>query len=90
MLIQTAAGAGRFPHKVEDSLKVFVEQSSRFIARVCVGDTLCSSLTVADLTPLRTTGLLIMRTEVLNERGEMVKDGGQTYLLRRRAAETEG
>ena len=47
VLIQTAAGAGLFPHMVEDSLKGFVEQSSRFLAPVYVGDTLYSSLTVA-------------------------------------------
>ncbi len=85
VVIQTAAGAGLFPHMVEDSLKGFVEQSSRFIAPVYVGDTLYSSLTVAALTPQRTTGLLVMRTEVLNQRGERVMEGSQTYLLRRRA-----
>ncbi len=35
VLIQTAAGAGLFPHLVEDSLKAFIEQSSKFLgARV--------------------------------------------------------
>ena len=31
VLIQTAAGAGLFPHLVEDSLKGFIEQSSKFL-----------------------------------------------------------
>ena len=86
VLIQTAAGAGLFPHMVEDSLKAFVDQSSRFLAPVYVGDTLYSSLTVAELTPQRTTGLLKMRSVVLNQRGETVMDGWQSYLLRRRPA----
>ena len=86
VLIQTAAGSGLFPHMVEDSLKAFVDQSSRFLAPVYVGDTLYSSLTVIELKPQRTTGLLTMRSAVLNQRGETVMDGAQSYLLRRRPA----
>jgi hypothetical protein len=37
--IQTVAGAGLFPHMVEDSLKAFLEQSSRFLHPVFVGAT---------------------------------------------------
>jgi acyl dehydratase len=85
VLIQTAAGAGLFPHMVEDSLKAFTEQSSRFLGPVYVGDTLYASLTIAELVPQRTTGLVVMRSEVLNQRSELVMDGVQKYLLRRRA-----
>jgi acyl dehydratase len=84
VLIQTAAGAGLFPHMVEDSLKGFVSQSSRFVAPVYVGDTLYSSLAVTALTPQRTTGLLVMASAVLNQQSELVMEGEQTYLLRRR------
>ena len=84
VLIQTAAGAGLFPHMVEDSLKGFVSQSSRFVAPVYVGDTLYSSLTVTALTPQRTAGLLVMASAVLNQRSDLVLEGEQTYLLRRR------
>src|SRR5262245_63736013 len=38
VLIQSAAGAGLFPHMVEDSLKGFIEQGSRFLKPVYVGD----------------------------------------------------
>ena len=89
VLIQTAAGAGLFPHMVEDSLKGFVSQSSRFVGQVFVGDTLYSSLTVSELTPQRTTGLITLRSLVLNQRGETVLGGDQTYLLRKRDAATE-
>lgn len=81
--IQTAAGAGLFPHMVEDSLKGFLEQSSRFLKPVFVGDTLYSSLTVADLLPGRTTGVLVMQSLVRNQRDEVVMDGVQKYLLRK-------
>ena len=82
--IQTAAGAGLFPHMVEDSLKAFVDQSSQFLAPVYVGDTLYSSLRVAELVPQRSTGLLRMASTVVNQRSEPVMEGTQTYLLRKR------
>jgi len=86
VLIQTAAGAGLFPHLVEDSLKAFIEQSSRFLKPVYVGDTLYSAIEVAELVPGRSTGVLVMRSTVHNQRGELVMDGVQKYLLRRRPA----
>ena len=82
--IQTAAGAGLFPFMVEDSLKAFLDQSSRFLAPVFVGDTLYASLRVAALEPQRTTGVLTMVSQVKNQRGVLVLDGTQRYLLRMR------
>lgn len=83
VLIQTAAGAGLFPHMVEDSLKGFIGQSSRFLHPVFVGDTLYSALEVAELKPQRSTGVLTLRSTVHNQNGLLVMDGTQTYLLRR-------
>ena len=83
--IQTAAGAGLFPFMVEDSLKGFLDQSSRFLAPVFVGDTLYASLCVSALEPQRTTGVLTMASSVKNQKGVMVLDGTQRYLLRRRS-----
>jgi acyl dehydratase len=82
--IQTAAGAGIFPHLVEDSLKGFLDQSSRFLHPVFVGDTLYAALEVDELTPQRTTGVLGLRSTVHNQKGVLVMDGRQRYLLRRR------
>ncbi len=84
VLIQTAAGAGLFPHLVEDSLKAFIEQSSRFLAPVYVGDTLYSAIEVAELAPGRTTGVITMRSAVHNQRGVLVMDGIQKYLVKKR------
>jgi acyl dehydratase len=84
--IQTAAGAGLFPHMVEESLKGFLEQGSRFLAPVYVGDTLYCTLTVSELKPGNTTGVLTLATEVLNQRDERVSDGFQKYLLKKRPA----
>lgn len=86
VVIQTAAGAGLFPHLVEDSLKAFIEQSSRFLAPVYLGDTLYSAIEVTELVPGRTTGVITMRSTVHNQRGVLVMDGVQKYLLRKRPA----
>jgi acyl dehydratase len=86
VLIQTAAGAGMFPHMVEESLKGFLEQSSRFLHPVFVGDTLYAALEVDEVTPQRTTGVLGLRSTVHNQKGVLVMDGRQRYLLRRRPA----
>lgn len=89
VLIQSAAGAGLFPHTVEQSLKAFIEQSSRFLAPVYVGDTLYPSLEVIELTPNRSTGVLVMRSTIYNQKEVLVMDGTQKYLLRKRTSETK-
>ncbi|MBL8377678.1 MAG: MaoC family dehydratase [Burkholderiales bacterium] len=88
VLAQTAAGAGLFPHMVEDSLKGFIEQSSRFLGRVFVGDTLYCALEVSNLAPNRSTGVLTLRSTVHNQRGELVMEGEQKYLLLKRPTGT--
>ena len=88
--IQTAAGAGLFPHLVEESLKAFLEQSSRFLHPVFAGDTLYPALEVDELTPNRSTGVLGLRSTVHNGAGVLVLDGRHRYLLRRRQAAGEG
>jgi acyl dehydratase len=84
--IQTVAGAGLFPHMVEDSLKAFLEQSSRFLQPVFLGDTLYPALEVNELSPNRTTGVVGLRSTVHNHHGVLVLDGQHRYLLRRSAA----
>jgi acyl dehydratase len=83
-LIQTAAGAGLFPYLIEDSLIGFLEQSSRFLKPVFAGDTLYPALEVDELTPNRSTGVVGLASIVHNQRGEVVLEGRQRYLLRRR------
>ena len=86
VLIQTAAGAGQFPFLVEESLIAFIEQSSRFLAPVYAGDTLYPRLTVTELKPQRTTGVLTLATSIHNQHRNLVLDGLQKYLIRRRPA----
>ncbi|MGO3125878.1 MAG: MaoC family dehydratase [Advenella sp.] len=84
VLIQTAAGAGLFPHCVEESLKAFIEQSSKFLNPVFVGDTLYCSLVVSELIPGRTTGVLVMQSTIINQNEIVILEGTQKYLLRKR------
>jgi acyl dehydratase len=83
VLCFTAAGAGTFAHEIGDALIGFVEQSAKFLKPVYPGDTLYPQLTIAALTPQRTTALVVMTATLHNQRGELVLTGEHKYLLRR-------
>ncbi len=85
-LIHTAPGSGLFPFMVEESLVGFLEQSSRFIKPVFAGDTLYPALEICELTPGRSTGVVTLRSTVFNQRRELVLEGLQKFLIRRRPA----
>ncbi len=89
VLIQSAAGAGDLPFHMEASLKGFLSQSSRFLKPVYAGDTLYPRLTISKLTAQNTTGILAVTSTIHNQRGELVLEGEQTYLLRKRPVESE-
>src|ERR1700679_1582399 len=84
--VHTAPGAGLFPYLVEESLVGFLEQSSRFLKPVYADDTIYPALEVTELTPGRTTGAVTLRSTVFNQRRELVLEGMQKFLLRRRPA----
>ena len=81
----TAAGAGLFPHMIGDALIGFVEVTAKFLKGVYPGDTLYPKLEIVEVTPQRTTGLVVMRATIHNQSGELVLDGKHTYLLRKTA-----
>jgi acyl dehydratase len=83
-LIHTAPGAGLFPFLVEQSLIGFLEQSSKFLKPVYAGDTLYPALEVAELMGGRSTGSVTLRSTVFNQRRELVLEGLQKFLIRRR------
>ena len=85
-VIQTAPGAGLFPYMLEESLVGFLEQSSRFSKPVFAGDTLYPALTVSELTSGRTTGVVGLASTVHNQRRQLVLEGVQRFLLRRKPA----
>jgi len=83
-LIQTAPGAGEFPRFIGASLVGFIEQSSKFLRPVYAGDTLYPMLEIAELIPQRTTGVVVLRSTIRNQRGETVLEGQMKFLIRRR------
>jgi len=84
VFIQTAAGAGLFPHIVDDSLVAFSEASCKFLQPVFAGDTVYSNLEVIDLEPHNTTGVMTMRATVHNQDGILVMDGQHKYIIKKR------
>ena len=89
VLIQTVAGAGTFHGMVARSLLGMIEQSSRFGPAVFMGDVLRPLLQVVELSPNSSTGVVTLRSTVHNQRGEMVLEGRQRYLLRNRPVPAE-
>ncbi len=88
VLIQSAPGAGLFPHILGDAMIAFIEQSSRFLAPVCSGDTLYPMLEITELKPQHTTGIVTVRSTIHNQDGILVLEGEQKFLIRKRASET--
>jgi len=84
VLIQTAAGAGIFPHVIGDSLIGFLEITARMLKPVYAGDTLYPMLEVSELKPQRTTGVASLRATVHNQNRLLVLEGEHKYLLRKR------
>ena len=84
-LIQTAPGAGLFPYLVEESLVAFLDQSSRFLKPAFAGDTVYPALQVGDLASRRTTGVVSLKSTVHNQRRELLLEGTQRFIIRRRA-----
>src|SRR6202161_3613362 len=83
-LVHTAPGSGLFPFMVEESLVGFLEQSSRFLKPVFADDTIYPALEVTELTTGRSTGVVGLRSTVFNQRRELVLEGLQKFLIRRR------
>lgn len=83
--IQTCAGAGLFPHLVKESMKGFLEQSTRFLHSVILGDTLRPLLKVVELTPQRSIGLLGLRATIYNQHGVQALEGRHRDPLRLRS-----
>jgi len=82
----TAMGAAEISHRLHDSMVAFVEQTTQFINPVFVGDSVAIQAEVADLVPKSKVGLVKLAIRMLNQRGETVLEGTQSYLLRRKEA----
>ena len=89
--IQGAAGGGIFPHFVGESLVGFLEQSSRFLKPVYVGDTLYPMLEVTELKAGRTTGVAVLKLTIHKPEGRTgVRWRAQVSCEEAAAIETAG
>ena len=79
----TALGASSLSAPMENSVVAFVEQSSRFLKPVFIGDTLSAVHEMAEVKSKRTTGVVKMKVTMTNQRGEVVLEGSHTYLFKR-------
>ena len=75
-----------FPISSKSTLVGFLEQSSKFLKPVYADDTIYPALEVTELLPGRSTGVVTLRSTVHNQRRELVLEGMQKFLLRRRPA----
>jgi acyl dehydratase len=84
--IMTAMGGSNLNFAVENSIVAFVEQTSRILRPVFVGDTLTPQGEVIEIVPKGKQGVLKFKTWVTNQNGETVLEGTQTYLIKSREA----
>jgi len=84
VLAASAAGAGLFPHQIGEALVGFVSQSCRFLRPVYAGDTLYPTLTIGELIPQNTTGVVVLAAVIQNQRGETVLEGEHRYVVKKR------
>jgi acyl dehydratase len=80
----TATGASSLSPLIEGSIIAFVEQSSRFLKPVLIGDTISPELEVTELIPKSDSGLVRITTRVRNQRNEVVLEGSHAYLIKKR------
>ena len=83
---QCAPGAGMLPHVLEDGLIALLEHSAKFLKPVYRGDTIYPALEIIDLPPRNTTGVITLRTTVHNQHRQLVLEGEQKMLVKKRPA----
>lgn len=78
----TALGASPLSARLEASMIAFVEQSSRFLAPVLIGDTISPTLEVIRLERKGEKGLVTFKCTITNQREVTVLEGHHTYLVK--------
>src|SRR5262245_13968615 len=78
----TAVGASPLSHRLHASMIAFLEQGSRFVRPVTVGDTIYPEHEVVALEKKGERGIVPRAALLRNQRGETVLDGFHVYLMR--------
>ena len=86
VMIQTASGAGMFPHAVGHSLIAMLDFSGRMLAPVYCGDTVYPMLEIVKLKGQKTTGVVTLGSTIHNQRNIKVFEGNQNFLIRKKLA----
>ena len=86
VMIQTASGAGMFPHVVDQSLVAMLEFSGCMLAPVYCGDTLYPMLVISDLKEQKTTGVVTLASTIHNQKNARVFEGTQKFLIRKKVS----
>lgn len=81
-LIQAAIGACPLAHEMGEALVGFVDQSSRFLAPVYLGDTLYPAFEINEMSKRTSTGIIGVSVTIHNQDAVLVADGNQRYLMR--------
>lgn len=83
----TALGGSHISARLQESVVAFVEQRTRYLKPVFIGDTFHPRFRVAEVTP-KSDGVGLLRLEVsaVNQEGTQLLEGEQIYLIRSRAA----
>jgi acyl dehydratase len=82
VLAFTAPGATLFPHYIGETFIAFTELSCKFLKEVHAGDTLYSTLEIADLVREGENGVVTTDVTIFNQKGELVLSGWHKYLLK--------
>ena len=82
---QCAPGAGMLPHILGNNLIALLEHSAKFLKPVYRGDTVYPALEIINLNSSKNTGVVTLRTTVHNQRRNLVLEGEQKMLVRKRA-----
>ena len=83
----TTIGSSPLAHQLHESVIVFLEQSTRFLKPVFLGDTVAASHRISDLIPKQGKGVLKVASTLRNQRNEVVAEGEQVFLVRKRLPE---
>ena len=85
VLAQCAPGASDMSRgETEIRILGMLETSAKFLAPVYSGDTVYPALEIIGLEPQRTTGVMLLRTTVHNQRDELCLEGQLRMLVAKR------
>jgi len=78
----TAPGASHLSPYLRESLVALLEESSRYLKPVFVGDTLTPQLEVVELIPKKGRGLLKLKVTITNQNGDTVMEGHSLVMMK--------